>query len=680
MIEDIKTQYKEDEDTKKRLDIQVKQLLVSTEFKRPRLEKIKLFEDAYYGKQKQRFRIQFNIPLPVLSGMVDGLKDAFDDEIALRLYEGHPADHEKITKIQSALDRELTSYRPNAMWDYKSRADKFLAILSGRGIQKTFAESDPKFQLNFEVVDYRYFHCEPKGGGILGNHLFKGEEGVFRTREQLINGAKSGLYNRDAVKKILTAGKDKDYKAENENIYGEKLNRFEALGFSPENNNYVGQEVYHLCEWYPMYKGKMYYSLFDPFTKTELRGELLEKVFESKLDPYTSWATHEDPKVFWSKSYCDDFYVAHDSIGTLISQEFTNRQKKNMTPKFYDNKMINAAQLDASQYRHDALVPVNTYNGARRIADSIYQFEVKELGSATIELTKWFNEEMKSLTGTQDITDQSQRPTGAQVTYSKLQSASKRLSHRAKSFQEAYAGCGLRAYHGFVEHMSEPIAIKVLGTKGYAWDYLIRSDLKLEQPVDPKVVSISEEDEQNVMGKDQKNKAILSIIGNPVLMQEVNPKKIAEVLLKDIGGWKEDQVSEFLEKSAYTTSDLMGKADASILLMCKGKKPDTVYDATTGFLQRILDFKKHHQNQLGEEKVAMFDAFIQEHMPIAAENMSRLADQINSQKRMPPMGNPAGGGAPQPQQAPQNAPQLPVSPSPAGPEVKMQNMTMGGVV
>ena len=624
--------------TKKIVDIATKQLVVSTDFKKPWMEEIKKFENAYYGREKETFRIQFKVPLPVLPGMVDTLKDAFDDMLALRYTEGHPADYRKVRKIQALWDREVKSLRPNARWDYKIRADKFLAILSGRGIQKTYAESFDKFRLNFDVVDYRYFHCEPKGGGLLSNHLFKGEEGIFRTKSQLIAGAKAGVYDREAVKRVLMSGQNKEHKEENENIYGEKLARFEAMGFSPENNNYVGEEIFNLCEWILTALGQQWYLLFDPSTMSAVRLQPLKEVFESNLDPYTSWATHEDPKVFWSKSYAKDFYVAHDTLRTLLSQEVTNRQKKNLSPKYFDPEMMDASRIDEAQYRHDALVPVKTFGGMRKIQEGIYQFEVKELGSATIDLSNWLNNEFRTWTGTQDINDQANAKTAANVVYSKLQSASKRLSHRARSFQEAYAEVGLRAYHGFVEHVSEPVAIKFLGTAGYDWDYLTREDLKLEGEIDPRVISISEEDELNVLGKDQKKKAVETIIANEVLLKESNPRKLSEVIYKDLGGWKDEEVSELLDVNAFESLSTKDKADVAILSLCRGKMPDLVYDADVAFAERIIRFEKDHRNSLAKKletnqdgEIKIFFTYLQQHMPIIASNMGRLAGQIKAQ-------------------------------------------------
>ncbi len=662
------------------------------------MQEIRKFENAYYGKEKETFRVQFKVPLPVLSGMVDELKDAYDDELALRFSERHPADYMKVKKAQAVWDGEVSSLRPNARWNYKTRADKFLAIISGRGIQKTFAEShDGKFRLNFDVVDYRYFHCQPRGGGLLGNHLFKGEEGIFRSRTQLVRGVKNGFYDREGVKRIIYGNKDKDHQEENQNIYADKLSRFEAAGLDAETHNYIGEEIYNLCEWYPTCLGKQWYVLFDPISMEAIRIEPLNEVFESKLDPYTSWATHEDPKLFWSKSYAKDFYICHDTIRTLLSQELTNRQKKNMTPKYFDPEVVDAARMDEAQYKYDAIVPVRTIGGTRQISQSIYQFDVPELGSGTIDLTNWMNQQFRTLTGTQDISDQSNGKVAANVVYSKLQSADKRLSHRAKSYQEAYAEVGLRAFHGIRENITEPIAIKLIGTEGEGWDYFTIEDTKLIQAPDPKVISLSEEDEMNVLGKDQKQKSLDRITSNEKLMAEINPKKLIELDMIHAGGWKDDVVAELLDTNAFESMKTKGLADMAILSLCKGKTPQMFYNADYAFAIRISDFERDHRNQLAKKlevvpdgpdkgRIKVFIDYLQQHMLIIAQNMGQLAAQMKSQRTIlnsqnqdqnKPGENP---GNQQPGPGPAKPPAQAVGPSINGgaPQVKMAPMTAGG--
>jgi len=102
----------------------------------------------------------------------------------------------------------------------------------------------------------------------------------------------------------------------------------------------------------------------------------------------------------------------------------------------------------------------------------------------------------------------------------------------------------------------------------------------------------------------------------------------------------------------------------------QGKMPKTNYNASGYFLQRIVDFVKTH---LDDKKVVknlpQFEAYVQQHMEIAAENEQRRAQQdigqaqrqgmISNMAQGLPTGAPAGG---QPAPAPSAAPQMPQNP------------------
>jgi hypothetical protein len=609
----------------------MKRLIVCTDFKRPRLEKIKLYQDTYAGKQKPKLRIQYNVPLPILSGMVDSLCADFDEDIMVKFGENHPADYLKIKKLQAGFDREVHSLRPNARWNYKVRADKFLAIMTGVGITKTWGESDPKFSLNFDNVALEDFIFEPKGGGILENHMFVGEEGIFKTKEQLESGAESKLYIAKNVKEIVSAGASDEYRREMEGLYGDKLNRFRSMGLDADSNNYIGQQVHNLVQMQIVFRGERYYLLFDPWTQKAVRLELNKDVFESNLYIYTAWHTHSDPKNFLSKSYTDDFYPVHDFIGTSLNQELTNRNKKNMTPTAFDRDMFNAAELDSRYERPDKLIGVDTKGGTRRISEGLFEFKAGEL-TGTIDLISWLQKSFNSSTGVEELNNQANdKNTSAHVVYSSLQSASKRIGHKAKSYQECYAEVGLRSQKAFDEHLTEAIAVKLVGVEGYGWDWLTREDLKMNQSADAKVISAGEQDRENIIGKDQKLKWLTTVIPNQTLFSQYNPKVIAEMAARDIAGLKDDDITELMDVSAYGNKDIKAKADIAIMQLRKGKMPEIVWDATIKFIEIIFDHARSYKNQLIKDKTYnLFFDFLDKHYVIAAENMATIASQIQS--------------------------------------------------
>ena len=221
------------------------QIYECDKFKKPRLEKIDKFEDAYNGKVKEKLRITFNAPFPVLSGMVDTLLADFDDPINLQFKENDPADYNGIKKVNAAWLTQKDSLDTELMWDMKLRWDRKQAVMTGRGVQEYFCESDPDFKQLFNVIRLKDFIFEPKGGGHLESHLFCGVKNFQRTEAQIEDLANSGYYDRENWKQLKRVLGDSDYRPENrDDAFNTYLNNFKALGLDPESNSYVGEHGY----------------------------------------------------------------------------------------------------------------------------------------------------------------------------------------------------------------------------------------------------------------------------------------------------------------------------------------------------------------------------------------------------------------------------------------------------
>lgn len=648
-----------------------KQLLVSTDFKRPRLERINVYEQAYLSKTQARTRSMFNLPNLVFSGMVDALKSDFDEKISLKFKPTKPSDYNGIKKLNEAWKVDVHSLRPTGRWNLKLRVDKSQAIFWGRSVEKTYAETDPKYHSIFQVVDMKSFHFEPKGGPILENHLFLGEEDIFKTMESLEQGAEEGLYSAEQIKLIKERRAPTDNKDDAMAAYQSKMAKFSAMNMDADANNYVGQDLLNCCEWGLTYKGERYYLLFDAFTRTWIRAEKWKDVFESGLWHWTSWATHEDLQLFLSKSYADDLYPVGEAVKNLLDQELTNRQKRNLGAKAYDKRFFpDVAKLDAAQYRPDALVPVTVPEG-KTIKDGVFLFETPEL-QGTINLINWVEQDLGKHAGITELNGQAlQKGAKANVQYSLLQQAQKRIGYQSSAYQECYQEIGLRYAWGLVEHMNEERFIQMVGAEGAGWNTLTRAEVRALMPFDVIVESQTEEDKLNVIGKQQKKEALGEVMGSEVLMGEVNPKVVLDIILRDVGGFSEEVIARFLDKQNFGQKDILSEADKAIEMLRKGKMPDIYFDATTGFLSRIHRWERAHQNLLKKDVTILFQQYIDTMMPIVQENMAYQAVKQNMQNGQVPGQQPGQppqpGGAPQPGGQPGTAP-VPVQqqePSPA---------------
>jgi hypothetical protein len=627
-----------------------RQLYNSTKFKEPRMKRIKLYEDLYMGNIPKKLRVQFNVAMPIMAGMIDTLAADFDEPITLKFTENDASDYFKVKKIKAAFEIEKHSTRPGAKWDLKTRWDKRNALFSGRGIASFYAESDPEYTSHFNIINFRDFHFQPMGGGHLESHFFCGEEGFLKSETALKQGAKDGIYDKTQVELITAKIGNADFLRQSNATENDKYARFKALGMDAESNNYIGEHIFNLVQWCVTYKGDRWYVLFEPFTGEWVRIEKLTDVYSSGYYPYVTWATHEDDKLFMTKSYADDIYPIADSVVTLFNQELTNREKRNMGARGYDISMVtDVGALDRSAYIPDALVPIDTQNGVKRIADAVYQFQTPEL-QGTINLLDY----VEKAAGRQIGTDAgfSQPPSGkASVSFANQQHLAKRLSYRSQSYTEAYSELGIRYIQGLKDHLSQPMAIKILGENGWEWDEIKKIDLNTKRDIDITVTSSTAQQGESKIKKDARIQANNIIIANPLLLQKVNPKVVIENIYRDVGEYEDHQISELLDTDNFGSREVTAHVSKAIQELLLGKTPDLYYGADTVFMQKILDYATNHRNTL-KEKFDIFSKYVQDHATIAAENMARKAGKINTMGKMPQEGQPTPEQTPTPQGMP----------------------------
>lgn len=605
------------------VDIALKQLIASTEFKKPRLARINKFWALYDGKTQKKLRQLFNVPIPVFAGMIDTLNAQYDTPIQLKFQEGDAADYFKVQKINGAWRMETFNTADNSKWDSKLRMARKHAIMGGRGIVRYDVTSDPEYKSSISNVLLKNFHFQPKGGGDLEKHLFAGEEGIEKSRSDLISGVHSGSYDRDQVMKLLQTCESSEYLPSGDRDMGEKLARFKPLGLNPENSNYVGESVYNICEWILRIDGVRYYLLFHPWTKTWLRFQPWKEMCSSGLYPWDSYATHEDDENFLSKAYGDDLYVAADAIVAMFNQEMTNREKRNFGARAYDKDMFpDVRKLDEAMHRPDALVAADTKNGARKISEGIYEFKVGELGG-TVNLIDWITGSLGRNTGANDLSMGSVQEVSkkASVTFAEQKSVSKRVSWASASFQDMMASLGKKYIYGLKDHMPAKMAIKLLGQNGWDWSQITRLDLDTTKDVDVIITSTDKQIIDNEM-KSKKRESILSAISaDPILSAKANPDWRLEQMLRT-AEFDDVEIAVAMDNKNYADKKALSHAAESIQLILQGQNPPLWFGAMPSFMQKIVDFAVDNRSTLGPKYDALME-YSNKHIEIARSNIER---------------------------------------------------------
>lgn len=629
------------------------------DYKQGRVKSWQAVEDLYFGKVKKTLKGRFNVPMPVMSGFVDTLMSKIDDPPILRYKHANEADLRVTKKVQAFYDAK--SKAEDSDFDSKDLDVKKLAIFSGRGIFKAFAESEPKFRFHLFPTDHYDFYVSPQGGGNLENARFCGEDNIFKSKSELLEGAKAGIYDKKNVTLLINGLAENTIK-DVDNRYQNKANRLSALGLSSTMHNFMGEGMQRFIESGTIVNGVRYYVLWNYETGLAIRCQPLKEVFESNLWWWTSWATHRDAFNFWSKAPAEDIRPVAEVINILANQELDNRQKRNWGMRAYNPEMFpNGAELE---YRPGGLVAIKSGLAVTtEISKGVYNFETPEL-QGTINLVNWLDNFIGQKSGVTAATQGQSEDQKVGIYQGNVQQVADRLGLLNKSYVKCHAAIGRRFIWGAYEHLNKAEAVKLIGENGVEWDELKGNEVNPE--MDIMVESGAAEMQMNEMKKVKRTEALREIASDPKMATSVNQKwRIEQILLN--GEYTDEEVRVALDTENEGNREVLARASEAIQQIIEGKQPKLFRGATTGFQQKVLDFATDNTDgdfELFQELVAYSDA----HDKIVMENMSRKALKARAQQGMglPPASGPNG-------EPPAQSPLAPGAPSPSL-QGMMQNM------
>lgn len=620
------------------------QLRTSRTYKIQRMNSIAASEDLYFGVVKKQARNPFNESFPFMSGFVDGLMAKLDDMPQIEFIHTDEADYNSARKYQALFNQTVSSPLPNAMWPRKDRQARKLAIFSGVGVYCLYGESyDGIFKLNFDVIDYYDFHCEPGGGGNLEDHLFCGVEGIFKTKEELKQGVIDGYYDEVQVAEIVNFGHENENK-QNQDEQNQRLNRHRGIGLDPQTNNYVGVDTYKFVQWYLVYAGIRWYCLFEERTGKWIRIKPLRDLFPvvpqtgDALYPYVAWHTNEEARVFWSKAPADDARPIGITINRLLNQELYNREKKNMGQRAYDPEMYH--DLEAlMDYRPDGLVPFDSKGGTRTAQSGIYAFQVGDLGG-TLDLTMFLDGYATQKTGATTKTQQ-EKPSDQKVGvfFGEMKQIEERVSLYNKSFKEAWIQLGYRFVQAVDDHVTQPIAIEMMGADGVEWTEFTTKDKQRNRDFRIVIKGGNEELQESMVKNARKSQAL-------ALVSTVNPRWKDTEALK-MAGYSDEELKDAYSMLNPASKELMSEAAQAVDDISAGKPVKINQSANLAFLQKLIDIAQEINDLNIQNKV--YD-YVMEHGKIAAQNEARNAVAMINEKKIAAFTNTpvvAEGGSPE---------------------------------
>lgn len=593
-------------------------------YRRDREKAWQTIEDFYFNRVKKNIKGKFNVPVPIIPGFVDTWQSKLSKHIGLNFDQGADSADYRAAKKATAFYQKIKS-KDDYDHDMLETDGTKLAGLYGYAAYRYYAQSDGGYSSNLDLLDPYDFITDPMGGGVSERHRFLQIDNIFKSKEELKDGAERDYYDPGQVEKLINAT-ESDKLVDNDNEYKSKQNRLMALGLDGISHNYAGQNLYKLKEAYTTWKGKRWRVVYEYSTGIWLRAVPLKEDFKSNLWPITAWHTNRDTFNFLSKSPCEDMLPLAEVIRVLVNQQLDNRNKQNYEMRGYDPAIISdPSQLE---WRPDGLVEFKA-GSAQLLGDmsrGIFQFKTDSL-NGTIELASWIDNMIKEKTGVNSESQGQSDQSKVGIAYLNVQQSAERSRLTFESKTKCWIAIGKRFLWGLSEHMRGPEAVKIIGEKGYEEDKLHRFEINPEWDV--QVSGIDDDKQKDAIQKKQLVEVIKTL--TPDELAVTSPKWRFKVKMQSLD-IPEDEMRMAFDMNDESTMEALSKASQMIQDCLEGKKYKPYRGANTAFVQKIIDFAT--DNDLPDDKYNKLMAIAEEHLPIAQENAARKAVQIQASKGM----------------------------------------------
>ena len=603
------------------LEMALKQRRSSLDYKHPKMKGWKQNEDLYYIRESKKYIIhRHNSPLPVMSGMIDTFLAKINDTISI-LFTPHGEEDNHKAEICTAL------WKHDSEVEYFEQTDRIVkknAALCGRGIYKVTGSANPSYKTCLIPVSHFLFHCEPLGGYSLDNHVFCGQDGIYKTAWDLEEGVKNKMYDKKDTEKLIALQGDEFKGVSTNNL--DFLNSTSANSLYEKESYYIGETHFNMTEWYMTYKGVRYYLLFEPQMKICIRCAKLKDILKSNKIPYVSFATHPELNVFWSKALADDIRPLAVEMRVLLNQTLDNIQKRNWAQKIVDVNAI--TDISSLGYRADGIIPVDVRSG-QTVQGAITLIETPDTTNSTLALMNtlrgMLGQDTGVTAGAQGASDQK----AVSIYRGNMLEIADRFRKTGNEYQRAWKEIGERYLWNIKQYCSAKDAKKIIGAEAHDFNEDVIDEWR------PKLDFIIQLESQDLAKKQAETRTKLDALALVQQLAPLNQKAAGKQILIN-GGFGGQEAEILLSADGEIDTEIKSDAYRSIQQILEGKEPKMYYNATTYFMQILFDYAtKKCENEKVSNKILMY---AQQHANIAAENMQRRAtstgtDQVRELER-----------------------------------------------
>lgn len=591
-------------------------------YKQGKIKNWALNESMYYGVKPKTTESRANVSLGRMQEFVHTLLSKIDNPLIFKYVKRKNSQLKRVERLNAIRTNDQNVDN----WDIKDIVGKKQAIIYGRAIYSYYADSiDKVYQAHLEPIDVYNFLIDPTAGGIdIEQAYYLGDYSVIKSRKELEDGAKAGIYDRVLVKELLAGSGNAD--DSNQETTNQRNRSYDQQTLAQKSDN--NPTKFKFWRWFTTYQGdgERYYILMDNsgrYIKCEKLVDIFPptKDFPSGAWPYWTWAAFLDMTEFWTPSFCDyarEIFMAQDvSINQMLDNaEAINKPQRVVNVSAFEN-------LAELKYRRDGLIKVKKDFDV----DKAYQTITTPSINTPIQVFNILENIQQKASGVTEQTAGVADTSGRVAIYEGNQVAeADRFGLLNKSYAFGYKRFSKLHEMGVRNHLIKKVAVDIIGPNGVEIEQVKRSDVFTKN--DEYSVIIEASNAQYLTSMEEKKTKVQFLQGQ-ALNTLINQKKSFEIQSK-IVGFDEDTVNQLLDVSFYGNSELMSECDRDIesLLENEDIKPNAA--ANNAYKQKIVTYLKDHEEDIDFNTFQRISEYIMKLEPIIMQNEAKaLQDESN---------------------------------------------------
>ena len=549
-----------------------------------------------------------NINLNESQSFVQTFLSKINTPYNFKFIKGEEADLETAKVANAIKDRDAKF----GNWNGKIRRARKELVKYGRYIMEYHADSIEWYNSHLSNVPVYQFLIDPSvGWDDIEKAFYLWRGNIIKSNKQIKEGIKKGIYLRTEWQSLIDGTGNASFQSK-EDI---AQNMWVTLA---QKKTIQNPDQYKFWEWYTTYEDERYYLLVTEDGGTAIRIEKLSDIFTSDKYPFFTASSDDDLTEFWNPGPLE--WVIEPIIAKSISinQFLDNAEAINRPMKAFNvNAVENPALLE---YRPDGLIPVKNGFDAQK---DIQFFQTVALNPAMTVYDK-LDEIVSVQSGVTNGARGQSDEDKVGIYEGNQANAADRFSLVQDSEAEAQYRFATLWLEWLDEHMTKTVAVQMIGADGVQYEKKVtKADLKRGANYDITIITAGTE--QTMQWVEKKNK--LTFLQTNKINPIYNPKVMAE-MEASIAGFNADEIKSMLDKE-YGNAELMAEAAEDIQDILKNKKVKPNPAANPAYAQKILDYVKDNSEDLEDDQVARFYAYIDELMPIILYNMGNsINDQL----------------------------------------------------